>query len=1173
MSRFDRLVRGSLSGMIVLSTLAIPMAPPAAAESAQIVVSEVTRTVDGKKYLEVDGTPFLVGHVQNAGAQELLGNSGGQFGTPLPVDWMENLFEKTKAVGYKTISIILRWRDWEPTTRGAYDWTIIDKYVQWAEKYDLRIDFAYFGSNSCGGTRLKGHAQGWATFVPDYLQDKEKYFGNGVYVGVNHMPWLPDGGPHDADARFVMNSEVAAVGALFDHLAVKDTTHRTIFFQVQNEPDWHGKYNTAQKHLIWNWINALGNAVKNSDYVVATRVNAGGNMPFPDFQAVQRLSGVDAVGDDAYSTHVEVIGNVIRNQSVLGDTNLPHIAENDGSYSNHSSLEVASLINGGYYDVWELDSNNGQAMYSDDYTRWTVGTPGVMPPGTARMANLLPALNKIGALVSTTAPHRMAGFNVETDSPVAGYDSTKTVFNHQVGYRGADVAMALSNGDSVYLVSDTAGTGTFTLHRQPLAVTSGHQDGTGAWVVDATKSYTTNPNGTYSVSYAAKEAIRVKLPTATGTVPPQPAPNPYSYGVNVAPNATVTTSSSFNSCFGPQALVDGIASRFNYLVAGNCGEWASLGEANPSARLTWTTPQRLNKVVLFDRPNQTDNATGGTLAFSDGTSVAVADIPITGAGKTITFPDKTVTWAEFRTSGGSGANVGLSELQAFLSPAAPRPSTLVDIGPEATVTASSEFDSRYAANRAVDGVIGQHATGEWASRGESNPWLQLDWTAARTITKVTFHDRANTTDWAPGGTLTFSDGSSVAVSGIPNGGAARTVSFANKNVSWVRFTVAGGIGSNVGLSEIKVHSSGVSPSYATGNAALTATAGASSQFNTAYTPAMAIDGNTGGSEWASAGEATPWIQLSWATAQTVRQVVLHDRPNQSDNANGGTLTFSDGSSVPVSGIPTDGAPRTVSFPNKTITWARFHATAGTGPNVGLAEFQVVPATPPASYRPSMPDVGWWKFDETRGSTAYTSASMYNNGVQDWNNATMVNAAPVPGKIDNALNLDGSSGYAMVAGLGAYSLPSDTATYSAWVYAGSAPTGRSILQNWGTTATGQVSLAVDGSGRLRARIAQANGTVITATDTAAFPTASWQHLTVVADGARLRLYRNGIEVSSAAYDGTLKTGFGALGIGVTPNDTGTGPATTGPGHWTGMIDDVRVTTAALNQSEITALAAS
>lgn len=126
------------------------------------------------------------------------------------------------------------------------------------------------------------------------------------------------------------------------------------------------------------------------------------------------------------------------------------------------------------------------------------------------------------------------------------------------------------------------------------------------------------------------------------------------------------------------------------------------------------------------------------------------------------------------------------------------------------------------------------------------------------------------------------------------------------------------------------------------NIAPSASVTVSSTYSAAYSAQKAIDGITDGtSEWASLGEQNPWIQLTWATPRTISSVRLYDRVNLSDNANGGTLTFSDGSSLAVSGIPNNGTMLEITFPAKTVTWVKFKVTSGTGPNVGLSEFQVI----------------------------------------------------------------------------------------------------------------------------------------------------------------------------------------------------------------------------------------
>jgi hypothetical protein len=129
----------------------------------------------------------------------------------------------------------------------------------------------------------------------------------------------------------------------------------------------------------------------------------------------------------------------------------------------------------------------------------------------------------------------------------------------------------------------------------------------------------------------------------------------------------------------------------------------------------------------------------------------------------------------------------------------------------------------YAPAKVADGVIGKTDQGEWASSGEKNPWLQLTWSAPQAIDKISLYDRANPTDNAHGGILSFSDGSRIKVSGIPANGAAKTVTFPEKKVTWIRFKVTHGEGPNVGLSEVQVYSGSA-------NIAASATATASSTY-------------------------------------------------------------------------------------------------------------------------------------------------------------------------------------------------------------------------------------------------------------------------------------------------------------------------------------------------------
>jgi hypothetical protein len=401
---------------------------------------------------------------------------------------------------------------------------------------------------------------------------------------------------------------------------------------------------------------------------------------------------------------------------------------------------------------------------------------------------------------------------------------------------------------------------------------------------------------------------------------------------NIAPKANVTASSQFSNNFPATAVTDGLV--------GNTGEWASSNEQNPWVQLAWPSAVTIDRVVMYDRANLTDNVNGGTLTFSDGTSITgIEGIPQDDGGKVIIFPPKEVTWVKFQAVGGIGPNVGLSEIEVF---ATTKP---VNIASGAKVTSSSQYSSAYAKELAVDNMIRVKDYGEWSSAGEKNPWIQLNWPSAKSISQIVLYDRPNLLDNVNGGTLSFSDGSKLKVTGIPVDGMPHPITFPSKSVTWVKFQTAGGKGVNVGLSEIQVYAANV-PDLAS-SAAVTASSeyilSKSSEYalSRAFLKENVIDNTIGpgAGEWAS-NELDPWIQLKWLSLKTIGKITLYDRPNLTDNANGGILTFSDGSSLNVAGIPADGSPLILTFPSKSITWVKFRVVGGSGSHVGLSEITI-----------------------------------------------------------------------------------------------------------------------------------------------------------------------------------------------------------------------------------------
>jgi hypothetical protein len=135
-----------------------------------------------------------------------------------------------------------------------------------------------------------------------------------------------------------------------------------------------------------------------------------------------------------------------------------------------------------------------------------------------------------------------------------------------------------------------------------------------------------------------------------------------------------------------------------------------------------------------------------------------------------------------------------------------------NIAPLATVTASSQNTSTsQQAVKAVDGVVDGYPgdyTREWATLSEgAGAWLELNWSRAYQVDRVVLHDRPNGNDQITAATLTFSDGSTVAVGALNNTGTGTEVRFGPVVTSRVRVTVTTVSAStlNVGLAELEVY--------------------------------------------------------------------------------------------------------------------------------------------------------------------------------------------------------------------------------------------------------------------------------------------------------------------------------------------------------------------------------
>jgi len=242
-------------------------------------------------------------------------------------------------------------------------------------------------------------------------------------------------------------------------------------------------------------------------------------------------------------------------------------------------------------------------------------------------------------------------------------------------------------------------------------------------------------------------------------------------------------------------------------------EWVTKSKkAGSWIKLTWASPVTVDHIVLYDRWNEDDQVLAGHLAFSDGTSVGVGALD-NGSGPTrVDFAPRTITSVTLTIDEVSAStyNIGLAEFQVFSTSAPVEPN--MSRAPGATISASSEvaaFDQT--ASNVADGIAYGDPldyTKEWATDGQkAGAWLQVAWTAPVTIDRIVLYDRPNEDDQVTGGTLTFSDGSTVQVGPLDNGFAPTVVTFSPRTVTSVKFTVTKVSAStlNVGLAEFEVY--------------------------------------------------------------------------------------------------------------------------------------------------------------------------------------------------------------------------------------------------------------------------------------------------------------------------------------------------------------------------------
>lgn len=274
-------------------------------------------------------------------------------------------------------------------------------------------------------------------------------------------------------------------------------------------------------------------------------------------------------------------------------------------------------------------------------------------------------------------------------------------------------------------------------------------------------------------------------------------------------------------------------------------------------------------------------------------------------------------------------------------------------GPEGepTVTASST-QAGSSVRAAVDTGSASSLGADWQSdRETAGAWLELSWQRPHMFRKVVIVRNAVDQPGVTDGFLTFGDGSYLQVRLSPTS-RATVVPITPRSVDRIRFTasaVSAGA-HNVTISEFvgsdaRGDDEVVADDAPGGNEAAVASATVSPG---APDPRPLLDGSGGagtegaGADWVVEQPQGAWVQLDWQHPQELSSVQVVGSPRSSASLRSATLTFGDGTTIPIGAVlaSTD-RPTVVSFMPRVTRSVRLSVDAINGGGaLALGELRV-----------------------------------------------------------------------------------------------------------------------------------------------------------------------------------------------------------------------------------------
>lgn len=333
-------------------------------EANGIVVSHVdTSCSEYEKYaLVVDGNPYWPTSVQ-VRLDKLYGYNGWSDAA------MEKVVAQAASDGFNTIGLPLHWREIEPR-KDVFDWKILDKYLDWCDKYGLRTELLWFSWSSGGRVQyLWNYGGRKEPRTPDYVCSLS---GTSEF-NVLRKEWECSLDWRDTALR---DREKYVMERLMAHIAERDKanggTHTVIGIQLGNEARSHGANEATAREII-DYYSAVGEAVKQSDYVVWTRLNCvygdtPGRIRANKEKRETEGTNIDFVGIDVYGgTPLQILGDV-NGMLPESEGNYRMIMEAGANDSRSPLLQIAALVGDKAFSYYNYAVVDGNAMYGADGT-------------------------------------------------------------------------------------------------------------------------------------------------------------------------------------------------------------------------------------------------------------------------------------------------------------------------------------------------------------------------------------------------------------------------------------------------------------------------------------------------------------------------------------------------------------------------------------------------------------------------------------------------------------------------------------------------------------------------------------------------------------------------------------------------------------------------------------